>query len=683
MAGLIEMREVAPIASTSPTPYASGGRRAGQRRRRSFVAPLARAAAALGVDALFVETHRITTTPLRRRVSDPLADLDACSTTWSATSATIARAREVSFPRIAPECLVLEPRSGVPASDLPPVRIFLGSEPAQQRAERVFVWSIERVRDPARRYEIHVMKDLAGFTARRWTTGFTQYRFAIPHFAGRRGRAIYNDVDQIYCCDPALLFDSDLEGCGFRSATPEETSVMLLDCEQMAQHWTLAAAQRENKHRLHDRARTVPGLWGALDPTWNVRDDERPPADARLSHYTALHTQPWRPFRRTYVYQPNPVGGVWHSWRPSRCAGFLPRTRERPSDRYAAWVGDAQPRSAVPRVNSCRRCPEARPPSPFARSAPEPGWTTRPDDDVPVALGRAGAGARERLVLTLPACARRQRRRWERLIEAARARHPALGWELDFGNARRAGGLVSPNTPRVWGCATSRPASDQALGLAEALAWPYEVKHMHWRARLAAAQSLARRSDLGIDSLASSPLEAALADLVIAAGRRSAPIAQWIRERARDRRARRRPGTQGRRRCRALRSGVTPCYTRLFPHPNRIETDAAAAPRDARSAGKASEEWVDRLADAPRRGSRARGGTSAVSPRPGRSYAPGARLRRARPPCAARVRDDQPPARSRRTDRSRRDRRQFTSCKLDARRSANPYLGLWPTRLRS
>ena len=56
--------------------------------------------------------------------------------------------------RAAPECPVLAPRRGAPASDLPPVRIFLGSEPAQRRAERVFVWSIERVRDPGRGYEI-------------------------------------------------------------------------------------------------------------------------------------------------------------------------------------------------------------------------------------------------------------------------------------------------------------------------------------------------------------------------------------------------------------------------------------------------------------------------------------------------------------------------------------------------
>ena len=65
-----------------------------------------------------------------------------------------------------PKILTLGPLPGITPSPKPPVRIFLGSEPAQRRAERVFVWSVLKVRDPGRRYEIHVMKDLAGFDRR-------------------------------------------------------------------------------------------------------------------------------------------------------------------------------------------------------------------------------------------------------------------------------------------------------------------------------------------------------------------------------------------------------------------------------------------------------------------------------------------------------------------------------------
>jgi uncharacterized protein len=49
-----------------------------------------------------------------------------------------------------PERVVLGVRHGLRPSAKPPVRIFLGTERRQFRAERVFLWSIEKHRDPAR-----------------------------------------------------------------------------------------------------------------------------------------------------------------------------------------------------------------------------------------------------------------------------------------------------------------------------------------------------------------------------------------------------------------------------------------------------------------------------------------------------------------------------------------------------
>jgi mitochondrial fission protein ELM1 len=477
---------------------------------------------------------------------------------------------------------VLEPRRGAPVSDLPPVRIFLGSEPAQRRAERVFVWSIERVRDPGRRYEIYVMKELAGFRTRRWTTGFTQYRFAIPYFA-RSGRAIYNDTDQIYLADPGLLFDSELGDCGYRSVSPDDTSVMLFDCDRMRAHWTLAAAQRETKDRLHRRASAVPGLWGPLDPAWNARDDEAIGADARLIHFTTLHTQPWRPFPERYAYQPNPVGERWHALEADADAsGFLARTRERPSDRYTEW--HARLGHAID----------------FAK--PADAWLAdAPADDVPWLLAELCANARERIEIALPACSRAEQVRWEEQLAAAARAHPALSWTIRFGDVVRTGGAwTRPTPPRVWVLRDDRPGNaTQALGLAEALGWPYEVKQLRCRARARLHNRWLGASLGGIDREASTPLEPPWPDLVIAAGRRTAPVAQWIRARS-----------QGRARIVALgrKAGddadqfdrvVTPSYARLFPHPRRIET-AGPLHRVTREAlEKAAEEWTDRLGDAP------------------------------------------------------------------------------------
>ena len=210
----------------------------------------------------------------------------------------------------APERITLGVREGVRPSPKPPVQLFVGTEPAQYRAERIFLWSIEQVRDPARMYEIYLMKNLAGFDRRGWLTGFTNYRFAIPHFAMQSDieRAIYNDVDQVYLADPGELFDTEIGQHGFLSISDRDTSVMLIDCARMASVWSLEAVQHERRKTIEDQARR---LWGWLDPTWNARDEEYQPGCSQVLHYTTIHAQPWQPFPERYAYQRNSVAHVW------------------------------------------------------------------------------------------------------------------------------------------------------------------------------------------------------------------------------------------------------------------------------------------------------------------------------------------------------------------------------------
>src|SRR3546814_19843722 len=92
------------------------------------------------------------------------------------------------------------------------------------------------------------MKDLKGFDRDRWKTGFTNYRYAIPDLAGKAGRAIYNDVDQVYLADPAQLFDMDMQGPGQLCISERETAVMLLECEKKEKIWTRQAAQHGQKN---------------------------------------------------------------------------------------------------------------------------------------------------------------------------------------------------------------------------------------------------------------------------------------------------------------------------------------------------------------------------------------------------------------------------------------------------
>jgi len=258
--------------------------------------------------------------------------------------------RDASGMRPEPECVVLGVADGVTPSTKPPVRIFLGTEPAHYRAERVFLWSIEKVRDPARVYEIYLMKELAGFNRRRWLTGFTNYRFAIPHFAGGSGRAIWNDVDQAYLSDPAGLFDTDMGDCGVLTVPPLsskallDTAVMLIDCARMAPVWTLDEAQHGRKNKLLAKVLAVPGLRGQLPGEWHARDEEYVPGRSKLLHWTILHTQPWRPLPQLFVYQHNPVGQVWHDLeRSADLAGYQVFTADRPSAQYTKLVKRLQP----------------------------------------------------------------------------------------------------------------------------------------------------------------------------------------------------------------------------------------------------------------------------------------------------------------------------------------------------
>jgi mitochondrial fission protein ELM1 len=249
------------------------------------------------------------------------------------TLGSAARTSRQPRQRVLPERILLPVREGAEPSSKPPVRIFLGTEASQYRAERIFVWSIERVRDPGRVYEIYLMKHLAGFNRRFWTTSFTNHRFAVPHFAGGAGKAIWNDVDQIYLADPGALFDLDLEGHGYRAISETETSVMLMDCARMLEVWPIELVRSRAKKSLLARALEVEGLYGRLAPEWNARDQEEyVEGRTGLLHYTTLHTQPWRPFPERFFYQENPVGHLFFDLEKSANeAGFQVFSREHPS----------------------------------------------------------------------------------------------------------------------------------------------------------------------------------------------------------------------------------------------------------------------------------------------------------------------------------------------------------------
>ena len=493
-----------------------------------------------------------------------------------------------------PEKVVLGPRPGVAPSALPPVRIYLGTEDSQYRAERVFVFSVEKHRDPARTYEIYLMKNIAGFERGSWRTNFTNYRFAIPEWAGRTGKAIYNDVDEIYLADPAELFDLDLSGHGYLAVSAEDTSVMLMDCARMAGCWNLAAAATKDKSELLKDASSQPDLWGALDPGWNSRDLEYRPETSKCVHFTLLHTQPWMPSPEQYSYHPHPFGDLWHSLeREADASGFQAFSAERPSARYARALTVAEasatsratvdppeglvefvckhaPRTLLAcsarRENAVVDAPAATLVTSFAPVAGVPFPTERydgvvvadllehlPSEDVPWVLAEIfrvaksfvaiDVAASEGEVIGVPsdsdAClCFRPRAWWQRQIQAAcRGR---VDWRLDVRSAasamRRLGACEATSSaacgePRVWLLLGVKGGDNaQVFDLATALGWPYEVKQLAFNPLHVVPSVLVRGTLANLDRDRSSALAPPWPDIVISSGKRSVPVAKWIQE---------------------------------------------------------------------------------------------------------------------------------------------------------
>jgi mitochondrial fission protein ELM1 len=153
--------------------------------------------------------------------------------------------------------------------------------------------------------------------------------------------------------------------------------------------------------------------------------------------------------------------------------------------------------------------------------------------------------------------------------------------------------------PRVWLLSDDRPGcTGQAEGLAAALGWPTERKRLVFNRWSLLHNRLLGASRLGVRRAGSSPLTPPWPDLVIAAGRRNAPVAQWIRDRS---------GGAARVILLGRKAGdaadtcdlaVTPSYARLFPHPRRLATLVPLQRSSGEDPG--AERWRETWASLPR-----------------------------------------------------------------------------------
>jgi len=88
----------------------------------------------------------------------------------------------------------------------------------------------------------------------------------------------------------------------------------------------------------------------------------------------------------------------------------------------------------------------------------------------------------------------------------------------------------SEPVPLVWVLLGDKAGDNaQCLALAEALGWPFQIRSLKWRLVFWVSNHLLGASLLTLDHRRSDRLEPPWPDLVIAIGRRSVPIARWIR----------------------------------------------------------------------------------------------------------------------------------------------------------
>ena len=498
--------------------------------------------------------------------------------------------------RATPELVRLEPDRSGRGRTKPPVRIYLGTEDAQWRAERVFFYSIDRVRDRSRAYEIYLLKNLRGFARGSWRTGFTMYRFAIPDYAGRTCRAIYNDVDQIYLADPAELFDLDLGTHAYRAVSADDTSVMLLDCERMARWWNLEAARTADKAELLAGPAAEPGLWGSLDAGWNARDLEYLAGGAKCVHFTTLHIQPWQPTPEQYSYHEHPLAELWHGLeRAADAEGYRVFTRERPSARFGELIAQhaerrgqrseappfaggselmatteprtvlhvtlAGPRSQIPGATGVVHdlaSADAWPRGDVDLVVASRLLERLPADDVGWVLDELFARAERAVLLAVSSvhdedllpdgsstvqCVRPSDW-WRAQVALASRKHPRVAWQLEVcgpgsnGNRTvevfRTKAVIADTAPRVWVLHGVKTGDNrQLMELAEALGWPYEVKQLTFNSLRHAPNVLLGATLATIEARSKRALVGPpWPDVVLSSGKRAVPVARWIQSRS-------------------------------------------------------------------------------------------------------------------------------------------------------
>jgi mitochondrial fission protein ELM1 len=148
----------------------------------------------------------------------------------------------------------------------------------------------------------------------------------------------------------------------------------------------------------------------------------------------------------------------------------------------------------------------------------------------------------------------------------------------------------------VWVLLDQKPGHDtQSLGLVNNLGWSYEEKRLqfNWRGEL--PNSMVKGSVTSLKASSAPIAGPPWPDLLIAAGRRTVPIAEWIRQHSLGRTRTVQIGRLGTSREDHFDLGVAPNYAGLYPDPRRLETTMPLTRVSQESLDAAAARWCDEL----------------------------------------------------------------------------------------
>jgi mitochondrial fission protein ELM1 len=152
----------------------------------------------------------------------------------------------------------------------------------------------------------------------------------------------------------------------------------------------------------------------------------------------------------------------------------------------------------------------------------------------------------------------------------------------------------------IWVLDDGRPGHrSQGEGIAEGLGWAYEVKQVRFTRLDRLNNRLLGPTRASLDRARSDALKAPWPDLVISPGRRTVPIARWIKRQARGRPRLVQLGRKGGHVAKYFDLVVSSVHFNHFPHQRRIELMLPLHKASPERLAAAAARWPDVYGEAP------------------------------------------------------------------------------------